>query len=471
MAFANNHESRASGTMIDELVTTALLGTRTGVPRLPTLPDELTAVLPGESNGDEYDTESRLLEAAAAATVYLRAGRKPRRDVAIPAACRADHWSECSRVAADLLASMLDEGWQSLVIEWLTLAAATERRPPHRMLPSLLEAAAARRGLRTPVNAVMGERGRWLVQFNPRWQFSNARGESPVDVWHTGSREHRAEALRTIRSEDPIQAREFIAATWKEDSAELRAEWVTCLVDGLSNDDEAFLETCLDDRSVRVRGGSRVVGAIAGIAVRAAYDRSGGVLRSVRAGCRGKHAEVVARQTGELAGHAADKFRQSDAARWHDGEARRVIRSQAMAARASPRVRALGTLDQDIRRQRGGFGRCGGRRICGGVSARMAHRAGSHSGTRLARAAFGNGRRRRAIAALSARCRPRGKAQRRAVDLLSRAAATGGRSRRHPRVVATARRNRVASRARTVRSAVDTVFRCTCIFIREHWSS
>lgn len=244
--------------MIDELVATALLGTRTLGLRLPTLPDELASVLPADAPGCEADAESRLLDAAAAATVYVRAGRKPRRDVAMPRPCPADRRPECSPAAADILAGLVDAhatsgGEHPLLVEWLTLATAAGVRPPHRLLPRLLDAAATRRAVRGPLAATMDERGRWLAQFNARWQFTAAPDGSPLEAWQVGTRDRRAEALRTIRNTNPAQAREWIAATWKEDSAELRAEWVACLAAGLTGDDEAFLETCLDDRSIRVR--------------------------------------------------------------------------------------------------------------------------------------------------------------------------------------------------------------------------
>jgi hypothetical protein len=56
-----------------------------------------------------------------------------------------------------------------------------------------------------------------------------------------------------MRAANPSKARELLAATWNNDAAEERALWVGCLLDGLSADDETFLETCLDDRSSRVR--------------------------------------------------------------------------------------------------------------------------------------------------------------------------------------------------------------------------
>ena len=171
--------------MIDELVTTALLGTRGTAARMPPLPADLAAALPT----DGQDDESRLLDAGAAATLYCRAGAKPRTDIARPEPCPPDRCRECSPQAADLLAQSFDEGLQPLLLEWLTLAEAKERRPPHRLLPKLLETAARKRALQAAVAAVIDERGRWLMQFDSQWQFASpsAIRRRRCGTWAIGS--------------------------------------------------------------------------------------------------------------------------------------------------------------------------------------------------------------------------------------------------------------------------------------------
>lgn len=234
--------------VLDDLVSTALLGTRGAAIRLPPLAEELSAVLPPAG-----DSESQLLDAAAAVTIFTRAGALPRDGVELPQPSAPDRWAECTPRAADLLAQAFEERLQPLLVEWLELASAARLRPPHRLLPPLLEKGAGRRAIQAAVSAVIDERGRWLMQFNPRWQFANRSEESPDEAWQVGNRQQRAEALRSVRATDAAKARDLIATTWKDDAAEERADWVECLRVGLSDEDEPFLETCLDDRSSRVR--------------------------------------------------------------------------------------------------------------------------------------------------------------------------------------------------------------------------
>ena len=235
--------------MIDELLSAALLGTRGSGARVPALPDDLSAALPTA----ESDAATYLLDAGAAATLFTRAGAKPRSGIALPEVCPADRWPECSNRAADILAQILTGSGEELLMEWLVLAAAAARRAPHRLLTRLLDAAAARRALQPAVSAVIDERGRWLMQFNPRWQFASPTTAEPEQIWQLGNRPQRAAALREVRETNSALARELIAATWQDDGADERVDWVACLALGLSDDDEALLETCLDDRSSRVR--------------------------------------------------------------------------------------------------------------------------------------------------------------------------------------------------------------------------
>ncbi len=205
--------------MSEELISTALLGTRGTAIRLPSLPDGLAASLPGGSD----NSETHFLDPAGAATLYPRAGARTRIGIAGPETCPPDRWRECPTRAADILAQVFAGGLQPLLAEWLQLAQSRNIRPPHRLLPKLLDAAAAKRALQPAISTVIGERGHWLMQFNENWQFSRTSNQSPDDAWHIGNRQQRAEALRTVRQIDAAAARGMIAATWKDDSAEERA--------------------------------------------------------------------------------------------------------------------------------------------------------------------------------------------------------------------------------------------------------
>jgi hypothetical protein len=235
--------------MIDEVVNAALIGTRGAPARLLSMPEELSAVLPPQPS----DPESQLLDAVACVTLFSLAGHQSHRSIAPPETCAADRWKECSASAAVILTHALEAQFQPLLTEWLELASRARRRPPHILLPKLLDASAAITALQPLVSAVIDERGRWLTQFNASWQFTSQTFQPADDIWQTGSTPQRAELLRSIRQADPAKALELIGTTWQDDGADDRTLWVSCLLPNLSDTDEDFLESCLDDRSSRVR--------------------------------------------------------------------------------------------------------------------------------------------------------------------------------------------------------------------------
>jgi len=239
--------------VVDDWVTLALIGTTRHRGSLPALPAEVSAVLkPAAASGPE-DAALRLADALAVLSNFTRAGARPVPAPPPPEPSPQDHWPECSERAATLLARFLTAGPRELLVEWLAAARSARRRPPHRLLPALLDAAAANRTLRRGVEAVMDARGVWLARLNPRWCFAEQTQGSSDDIWQTGQRDQRLALLQDLRTSDPSRARELLQSTWAQEPAEERVRWLTVMTVGLGMEDEPFLEACLDDRGSRVR--------------------------------------------------------------------------------------------------------------------------------------------------------------------------------------------------------------------------
>jgi hypothetical protein len=236
--------------MQDTLLSTALLGTRSTPLRIAQLPAALSATLEG---GTAAVPESQLLDTWAALSLYRACGAQPSQGIALPEPCPPDAWPACSHRAGELLQQAQVGNHNRLIAEWLELAAAAQRHPPHRLLPSLLDWAVAQRDQRARVAQVADQRGRWLAAFNPPWQFAEQLQAPALDAWLTGTREQRALILREMRTSDPPQGRALLESAWKTDPADERTQWTELLSIGLSDADEPFLEQCLDDRSLKVR--------------------------------------------------------------------------------------------------------------------------------------------------------------------------------------------------------------------------
>lgn len=240
--------------MFEELVKHALLGTsRGGATR--TAPagamDDAVKSLAFES------PEDRLLATAAIASAYEVCGAQPPRAASSAPPAAADAYQPCSHRAGELLAIILSMSQtparQSLLTQWLTSAAAVRVRPPHHALPELLAIAASQRAIRAAVEAVIDERGRWLVSLNPSWRETATNTGDDEAQWQTGKRDQRVEVLRRRREADAAGGRAMVQSSWREDAAEDRVAFVETLRVGLNADDEPFLEAALDDRSKLVR--------------------------------------------------------------------------------------------------------------------------------------------------------------------------------------------------------------------------
>jgi hypothetical protein len=241
----------------EEVMATALVGTDRRLP-VAHLLDEFSVHLDGPP-------ESLLLSQAAVLAGRRLAGWVPHESRTPPPAAPTDDRPQCSPRAIQVLELALQDDVAgvggpatAVLTEWINAAATARRRPPKRLVPVLLDLAIKRRHLRDPIVAIAGPLGRWLAQQNPRWQRLT---ESAADLdteeaerrWAAASRADRAGALAQIRRQHPSRARQLLTETWSGETAGDRAALLAKLSIGLSDDDDPFLETVLDDRSRPVR--------------------------------------------------------------------------------------------------------------------------------------------------------------------------------------------------------------------------
>jgi hypothetical protein len=241
----------------DPIVTIALAGTSrqehvkivTGTPV-----DALLAGLP------EGEVERAFLLGAGTWAVYRQAGTKVQQNSEIYTPAGEEILRECSPKAALLIERLLANAEGTLLLEALKRMRQQKLRLPHRLLPLLLNAASTKE-LRTAIFPLLGERGRWLSQFNTSWKWVDnylASDEDglPADaetIWQEGTLGQRVGVLRLLRVADPSKALAWLEAVWKQEKAEPRLDLINTLEVGLSASDESFLEKVLDDKSRGVR--------------------------------------------------------------------------------------------------------------------------------------------------------------------------------------------------------------------------
>jgi hypothetical protein len=250
-----------------ELRTVALLGTD----RRP-LPDPGGPAAPRAAAAavDRTDPAAALLDLAALALVRRRAGLLPAPAPAWPDPAEPDDRPALPRAAADRLGSLLggrgqDTGLANLgelLPQWLTTARAYGYRLPPALVPALLDTARARSELRADAVALAGPLGRWLAERNPDWRFVTRTAtaadtaQDPAaggQIWQEGLFAERVTHLTRLRRSDPAAGLALLRTTWAAERAEDRLLFLDALQDGLSPEDEPFLEAALADRSKNVR--------------------------------------------------------------------------------------------------------------------------------------------------------------------------------------------------------------------------
>ena len=246
-------------TLFEDITIAAVLGTGRQPFSAPPVDGKLGGLL---SQLGSRDPEDALLTSAALVSVYERAGAvPPRLERPLPQASPEDTAPQVGARGADLLAQMLGGARREILMEGLNLMADRGLRVPHHLLPDLLSLGARSGEYRKRILPIIGKRGQWLASMNPEWDY--ARGvnltldftdtEAVSGVWEEGSRDARAAFLRDLRQERPAVARELIQQTWSSEPADTRSAFLQTLADGLSHNDESFLEQALDDRSKEVR--------------------------------------------------------------------------------------------------------------------------------------------------------------------------------------------------------------------------
>ncbi|MBL8886735.1 MAG: hypothetical protein JNK16_08745 [Phycisphaerales bacterium] len=202
------------------------------------------------------DSAAKIATDAAIAGAMSRAGYRGSIAHAPLPPCPSEQLQSVSAASSATLARLLADGDPVLVEEWLTLAKLRNLRIGHSSLPALLDWGVGR-AARTPlVLPVLGARGTWLASLNPSWSAlvgATSLPADPVAAWSTSATSDRLLLLTAVRRERPELAPQLLASTAKEDGADERRRFIALFEVGLSPEDEAFLESSLDDRSKLVR--------------------------------------------------------------------------------------------------------------------------------------------------------------------------------------------------------------------------
>jgi len=151
------------------------------------------------------------------------------------------------------LARMLNGEYRNLVPEWFVLAARARLVLPPHWLPVVLDRLEVRE--RAIAGPVLGARAQWLARRNPDWTVIAPAHEPSEERWLNGTLAERRVELAAMRVIDPSKARVWLEGTWKTEPPDARAAFLETILHapGLSDSDEPFLESALDDKRKDVR--------------------------------------------------------------------------------------------------------------------------------------------------------------------------------------------------------------------------
>ena len=237
----------------DAITTAALVGTARGVGQTATGTSVDTLQLPSGS------TERDLLLRAGALAVYRAAGYTPNAAPEAQTPAPEETKPECPQSVATLMESLLGARNGILLTEALIRFNQVGYRLPHLLLPMALTQTPS--DCRPAMALAVGERGRWLGQFNRQWAWVGATLADESDtvppdaetIWEEGALGQRVEVLSRLRKADPARAREWLSAVWKREKVDARVAFLETFEVGLSAEDEELLNTALGDKTERVR--------------------------------------------------------------------------------------------------------------------------------------------------------------------------------------------------------------------------
>jgi hypothetical protein len=193
------------------------------------------------------DPESLFYRAAALTYLFEKAGSLPGKmplpdfGVALP-----ETNPYCSQVSVNLLKKLLEEPnrREDLLELFFGRVAAQGQVIPPELLTDVLHLGnlPGFAGLAASIRQVTGERGSWMVQFNPAWQYLTPPDSE--ETWTQGSNAARRQMLQSLRLRDPEAAYALIRDAWtSETNARERKELLKILQINLRGSETDFLES------------------------------------------------------------------------------------------------------------------------------------------------------------------------------------------------------------------------------------
>lgn len=239
--------------MFEELVKTLILGS-SNMEQIPaSLFDELRDL--GYKFNPDKDKTEQLLEALAIYAPLVKG------TALLPKLAETDllekHREEslecCPREVVEIFVKVKKRDEIPLFQEFFILLIENNWRINEESLPDVLDLGIKQKEFRKSIAQIVGERGKWLVGFNPEWNYVLNYHLSDDFDFMTASRPHRVYHLSKIREENSESAIQLLTEIWKNEDAQSKLEFLKLLESSLNVQDTALLEMALEDGRKEVR--------------------------------------------------------------------------------------------------------------------------------------------------------------------------------------------------------------------------
>jgi hypothetical protein len=235
--------------MFDEIVKTLILGS-SNLEELPkSVFNELRAL--GYDINSEKDNTEQLLEALAVYAALLKTSSTL--PILNEKDCLQKHPEEMLESGPNVLIALFEKVKSKeerlLLAEFFNLLVLKNWRIPEATLPDLLDLGIKQKDIRLSICKVIGERGKWLAEFNPDWNYVKENQLPEEKEFLTASRVQRLLYFTKLRAENPDEARKLLKEIWKNEDPKSKLEFIKCLEKNLSSKDLDVLELAVKDSS------------------------------------------------------------------------------------------------------------------------------------------------------------------------------------------------------------------------------
>ncbi|MCW3108950.1 MAG: hypothetical protein JWQ09_3456 [Segetibacter sp.] len=234
----------------DNIVHTALLGTDKRQLKKEDFSEDFAETIE-LINEQATDKESQFLNLASAAFNYRKCGVEPLNKTLVYSKAEVEERAYCSPFAHQLLSDIISVESFPLLKLWLELCFKNNIIVKPEWIPVLFDLGIKHKPLQSLLLPVTGKRGEWLIQFNEAWKVETKSTDE--EVWQTGTLEQRKDYLRKLRTTEPSQARELLQQAWASENVNTKTELVKSLATNISNEDVAWLEQLLNEKSQKVK--------------------------------------------------------------------------------------------------------------------------------------------------------------------------------------------------------------------------